>query len=693
MNGEIQTDILTGDLRVDTIGIELKKNFTFEKLYKNISDDYYEDWEAHPLPYCREKITQTSFHAYRCLSHAYKQVKRIKSKIKKEKNPSSDIFIFQTDINHFFASLEELASFFSTPEYQDETFEELTPLQNHLYDFIEYMSSLNDYNIDELVLVLSKKSMQFIENQLGLFNDAVKLAKRLLNIGDYYLYIKGNSNVAYWLYRIARDYCENLNIDSQTDKDYLEIVGSIQAADIFDQKTKESLLVADMREAFPKSINESVLEDIYKFLEINSKQLHSGKWIEKNEEQLLEIANQLFIKVSKMVHDKSFSYKSNRSLVLITYNIIEKTLPYYLWWLAKNHHDTKKCILPDEIYYDIAHKYGDFRYFYYVRNVLPFYKYKIKKGKIGNQYLRELYYTIGSIEILKKILSVRKLTKDIAYYCSFDTLKFLLPNTADFSDKEDKHAGRFSVMNVGHMNDPNEGKVLDKYLFEDIQKEKNDDKMIPLKTPYVFLKSFTTRIDDLSMWETYGDSAKGVCVILNKDKIKPHCNYRLYNVFYLKRDDHGYILDEDSEIGQNEDVSNEVIKILKWLKNEVKDTNGFLNKSHRCHAYNIFIDYLKYETGRIGYLFKDAAYIHENEKRLLYIHNSYKDKEIRHTPKDPIRLYVYSEEDAVIKSIILGPKFQKTEDNLPYLQYRCEALADRLALDEIQIYKSRIKYI
>jgi hypothetical protein len=321
--------------------------------------------------------------------------------------------------------------------------------------------------------------------------------------------------------------------------------------------------------------------------------------------------------------------------------------------------------------------------------------------------------------MLKRILLVRDLPKDIAYYTTYNTLGYLLPKSADFSAENDEYAGKFSVMHIGHMNDPNEGKILDKLFFGGAPDKNSSDESAPLKYPYVFLKSFTTRRDDLSMWETYGDSAKGVCVVLDKDRINKDYNYELYNICYLqkttkaevdeqkendreKRDDpfipvdeeNGYLVCTGSNIGVSKESANVAVSILVWLKDEADDKDKYLDKTDDCSGYHILEDYLKYHSDGIKYLFKDAAYVHEDEKRIIYMYDSYAAKEIRYTPSDPSRLFVYGEPDAAIKEIVLGPKFKKVEDHLPYLQYRCDALADRLKLEKgITIRKSDIMYI
>ena len=136
-----------------------------------------------------------------------------------------------------------------------------------------------------------------------------------------------------------------------------------------------------------------------------------------------------------------------------------------------------------------------------------------------------------------------------------------------------------------------------------------------------------------------------------------------------------------------------ITEILGWIKETVNDSDKVLNKSHHCNAYDICMDYLKEQLGKVSYLFKDADYLHEDEKRIIYMLDSFEDPRIVPTKGNPARLLVYSDEPAYIKEIILGPKFKATEDNLPYLQYRCDILAKKLGTDSIKIKKSKIEYI
>ena len=66
-------------------------------------------------------------------------------------------------------------------------------------------------------------------------------------------------------------------------------------------------------------------------------------------------------------------------------------------------------------------------------------------------------YTKSIAEFLKRDNSDKT---ELAYYTSVDTFSYMLPSKA-----VDKMLGRLSIMNIAYMNDPNEGKTLQKYLF------------------------------------------------------------------------------------------------------------------------------------------------------------------------------------------------------------------------------------
>lgn len=108
---------------------------------------------------------------------------------------------------------------------------------------------------------------------------------------------------------------------------------------------------------------------------------------------------------------------------------------------------------------------------------------------------------------VKQALRVRKMNQDMAYYTVLESFFYMLPVNVKKKDE----CGRLSIMNIAYMNAPNEGKILQRFLFEEKAEQQNAGERKSIRYPYVFMKCFTSLIDDLPMWEMYGDHAKGCC--------------------------------------------------------------------------------------------------------------------------------------------------------------------------------------
>ena len=103
---------------------------------------------------------------------------------------------------------------------------------------------------------------------------------------------------------------------------------------------------------------------------------------------------------------------------------------------------------------------------------------------------------------IKKMLLFKGKIPDLAYYTTWKTLSYMLPNEKTSSDI---NIGRFNVMHLSYMNDPMEGIVIEKYLFGNNEQAGRKQE----NQPYVFVKCFTQSIDYLPMWKMYGDDAAG----------------------------------------------------------------------------------------------------------------------------------------------------------------------------------------
>ncbi len=318
---------------------------------------------------------------------------------------------------------------------------------------------------------------------------------------------------------------------------------------------------------------------------------------------------------------------------------------------------------------------------YYDQNI------SLMRGEEGKTLITEILYMLRIVSLCDRILNVLNngiFSGEVAYYTSQSTLMKMLPGTADYEE----NVGKFAVMHISYMNDPNEGKIIKKCLRH--TEEKDDNGRVKANYPYVFIKCFTTRIDDLPMWEMYGEHAKGCCLVIDMDKVmrSEKKTFPVYNVCYINMlADNTYDILEDD----NGSISDEGIDIIKSAIEEIA-------RLKECGGENIkYHDVLDQLLSRIAYLFKNADYSYECEKRIIYTMSSGVDKRIKHTKvkkeEDAPMLYLLSDMRVHIKEIILGPKYEDAPWKLPYLQELLDKMCKEVGDSKpIKITYSSIDY-
>lgn len=253
--------------------------------------------------------------------------------------------------------------------------------------------------------------------------------------------------------------------------------------------------------------------------------------------------------------------------------------------------------------------------------------------------------------------------QEIAYYTALPTFCYMLPGV----EEKNPYCGKMSIMNIAYMNDPNEGKILQRYLGMGQQGDISGK--VPMRRnaiyPYVFMKCFTSLVDDLPMWEMYGDHAGGCCIILDRkcfvSKAGDKKAIPLYRICYLKK--------RGASVSMNKE-DNPYIRDLDKLRGLLKEVRkGIL----AARAKPFLHGWLEKMLEDIVYLFKDADYRHEQEVRILYrFHEA--DDAFFHTPGEYPLLYVHPEFSVDIREIILGPKFEKLSERMPYLTEQVEKM-------------------
>lgn len=337
----------------------------------------------------------------------------------------------------------------------------------------------------------------------------------------------------------------------------------------------------------------------------------------------------------------------------------------------------------------------------------------------------DYYSRIGqdNLEISRKRENIRP----IAYYTTLNTVKFVFddlyqdtPYQAPHKTKGDKKGNNcLTVMHAKYMNDPHEGLALLKEFLSAIEEEGTENILFLHNSPisfresiynnqFIFLKSFTERIDNLVMWNRYasdynadGKNSNGCCVQLDAEAFgklvdssistevpiklenAPEDDYYLYRVVYISRN--GEIKESD-----NPGLSPRVVEYYKTLQMLISTLNQQLYQIRKRMGDkgDTLIDYVRgflQQTLRfIIFLFKDSDYSDEVESRLIFVRTPNQQEEIRLLPTSPEKLCINPFFQVYISKIMFGPNVRDQELWTPFLQYQLNkmwkkhpALADK----------------
>lgn len=277
---------------------------------------------------------------------------------------------------------------------------------------------------------------------------------------------------------------------------------------------------------------------------------------------------------------------------------------------------------------------------------------------------------VHSASLIQNELRVKDHFDGTAYYTSFNTFSLMLPYKCIGS--RSKECGKLAVMHVSYMNDPTEGQILKELVFRNPDNIVNESERSNANVPYVFIKCFTGLPDYLPMWNMYGDSAKGVSLVMDWGA---DSNKLLYRVCYVtsrktinKTDNPGI------DVGRINDQ-------IKHIKRQIRK-----NKSSQ------FIKLAYTILDSICFLFKSSSYSYEKEMRILYQYDSFSDSFI-HAEKDGnVLMYVNPDMIIPIKEIILGPKFENAAMKIPFLQEQLDRMSEITNSKAIKISLSNIDY-
>ena len=339
-------------------------------------------------------------------------------------------------------------------------------------------------------------------------------------------------------------------------------------------------------------------------------------------------------------------------------------------------------------------------------------------------------------------ISHRRLgVKPIAYYTTLKTATHLFdvlyresnhvaPSPVG-KDKESQYRDGINCLTMMHahyMNDPCEGMALADFvsgvnphaniLFYRGNAEKFRDDIF--NQYYVFLKSFTDKMDDLLMWNRYASDrnsgskdSNGCCIQFNTDffdkvndsetstknkLLDDEDNYALYRVVYIGQD--GDIL-ENKNPGLSSYVRgcyNLLIKLLREVNEDLNKT-GFWGNGVEKIETGWIRNFVQSALREVIFLFKHDDYADEAEYRLVVTRPQNLPNGIRLISSEPDMLCVNPYFQICIDRIILGPNVAKTDHWTTYFQYqltlmwkRALKLTENSHMPKFVIEKSRIHY-
>lgn len=302
----------------------------------------------------------------------------------------------------------------------------------------------------------------------------------------------------------------------------------------------------------------------------------------------------------------------------------------------------------------------------------------------------KIYYMV---QIIKYQLSVKDLSNiNFGHYTSGEVLQNILKQECKLSEDSYSIKGRTRLGNVKYMNDPEEGRILDKYL----KPREINDLEVSLKPSPWFLMSLTTAIDDLAMWSQYGYRAEGVCLLFEEDSFAAaysvvdtdwftrkndipvfernlkladeeiNSSYKkdfLYRICYL--DDESLKKGESHVVKKNNNnmLENSEIEQINSCLKQIKSILSKIEK--KTLLYNAVEECLE----EIRYLFKASGYSYEAELRILkYADLSPDNNQIKIDNSGPVaKLYLERDMPIQLKQVIFGPKFSNPEHVTPLI--------------------------
>ena len=344
----------------------------------------------------------------------------------------------------------------------------------------------------------------------------------------------------------------------------------------------------------------------------------------------------------------------------------------------------------------------------------------LKKYKSDSNATEHILNVYNLVLKIKFELAVKEFPKDgFGHYTTARTLHIHLNQQENILNKSEYEIiSKSRLYNVDYMNDPEEGKILDKYL---LQQKENDFNNFLEPSPW-FLMCLTTAIDDLAMWSQYGANAEGVFLELKSDSFQLAHSHEDLGWLSKKRDSinsdeennwENKLPEQESEkdylfqicyLDENKLKDGELVVVsskgtdddFNLTDKQIKNVTSFLEelKEKVDKVYNLENSKLFKDVDKlleeIRYLFKASGYKYEKELRVLRYatiestpieaNEATANESTSEEPKvteligiqyDSDMLakpYLEREDPIQIKRVIFGPKFSRPEYVTPLIR-------------------------
>lgn len=321
-----------------------------------------------------------------------------------------------------------------------------------------------------------------------------------------------------------------------------------------------------------------------------------------------------------------------------------------------------------------------------------------EKAEIEKKYIEPIRNVFKQIECIENELFLKKEDVEkvtLGHYTPCETLKYLLiPELIRQASTEEKEStegkegteekskeinlNREGYLRLSHckqMNDPLEGEILSRYLFEN-DKSSNGKSQL-------YVSAATTESDSLPMWRQYADNATGIFLEYHNEYLKKLIkskDIKIAKVVYLDKNDVSKC-SKDSE-------DSKIVKKLEELKKSISEFKD-CTKSKGL---------IRNRLEKLSLCFKHVDYSYEQEYRIIFDKKSANYDIVLGEDSSIPRLYTYlTAHQLVYSKIIRGPKCIHRDYIDPYIHH-CSAMMNIQGKNksyddyEIEIEQSKIAY-